>query len=87
VGHKRHDLHRGRRLRGFRPEQKARQQLEARLHGLKVRLGKARAAARRSETLAEKIALSGRVKEVEQEIRLFHKNYWTELERLEADET
>lgn len=67
-------------------EQKARQQLESRAHGLKVRLGKARAAARRSETLAEKIALSGRVKEVEQEIRLFHRNYWTEVARLEADD-
>jgi hypothetical protein len=67
-------------------EQKARQQLDSRLHGLKVRLGKARAAARCSETLAEKIALHGRVKEVEQEIRLFHRNYWTDLERLEADD-
>lgn len=67
-------------------EQKARQQLEVRLHGLKVRLGKARAAARCSETLAEKIALYGRVKEVEQEIRLFHRNYWMVLARLEADD-
>ena len=66
-------------------EQEARRQLEARVHGLKVRLGKARAAARRSETLDKKIALYGRVKEVEQEIRLFHRNYWTEVERLEAD--
>ena len=67
-------------------EQVARRQLETRLHGLKVRLGKARAAARRSETLAEKVALYARVKEVEQEIRLFHRNYLTELERLEADD-
>lgn len=67
-------------------EQEARRQLETRAHGLKVRLGKARAAARRSGTLAEKIALYGRVKEVAQEIRLFHRNYWTELERLEVND-
>jgi len=35
-----------------------------------VRLGKARAAALRSEALDEKIALYGHVKEVEQEIEL-----------------
>ena len=67
-------------------EQIARRQLEARLHGLRVRLGKVRAAARRSETLAEKIALYARVREAEQEIRLFYRNYWTELEQLEADD-
>jgi hypothetical protein len=32
------------------------------------------------------IALYGRVKKVEQEIRLFHRNFWTDLERLEADD-
>lgn len=67
-------------------EQEARRQLETRAHGLKVRFGEARAAARRSNTLAKKIALYGRVKEVEQQIRLFHRTYWTEVERLEADD-
>lgn len=64
-------------------EQEARQQLETRAHGLKVRLGKARAAARRSETLAEKIELQQRARELEQELRLLHKNYWTEVAVLE----
>ncbi len=57
-------------------EQQARRQLDKRAHGLKVRLGKVRAAARRSETLDKKLELLRRARELEQQLRLPHKNYW-----------
>jgi hypothetical protein len=64
-------------------EQEARRKLETRAHGLKVCLGRVRAAARRSETLDEKVALQRRARALEQELRLLHKNYWLEVGRLE----
>ena len=47
-------------------EQDARRQVDRRIHGLKVRLGKARAEARCAEALQEKIARYGKVEEREE---------------------
>jgi len=67
-------------------EQKARQQLEKREHGLKVRLGLARAAARRAATLEEKVARYRTVKELQRALDLLRRNYWAEIEKLEGDD-
>ncbi len=64
-------------------ELEVRKQIDARIHGFRVRLGKARAEAKRAETLTEKVARYSRVKELEQELTSFHKRYWEEVARLE----
>jgi len=64
-------------------ELQARKQIDARIHGFRVRLGKARAEAKRADTLAEKIARYRRVEDLEQELRSFYKRYWEEVARLE----
>lgn len=66
-------------------EQEARRQVDGRIHGLKVRLGQARAEVKRAETLAQKVARCGRVKELEEELRSLYRTYWDEVEKLEAE--
>lgn len=66
-------------------EQDARRQVDRRIHGLKVRLGKARSEAKRAETLEEKIDRYGKVKEVEEELALLQRSYWVEVVKLEAE--
>ena len=66
-------------------EQEARQQVDGRIHGLKVRLGKARAHIKRAETLAQKKTRCERVKELEEELRSLYRTYWAEVEKLEAE--
>lgn len=58
------------------------QQVDSRLHSLKVRLGRARAAARRAETLEQKIELYRRVKELERERDQLQRNYFAEVSKL-----
>lgn len=65
-------------------EQEARKQVDGRVHGLKVRLGQARARAKRAETLAEKVALYAHAREVEAELRTLQRSYWREVGKLEA---
>ncbi len=64
-------------------ELEARRQIDARIHGFRVRLGKARAAAARADTLDDKIVRYSHVEELEQELTSFHKRYWEEVARLE----
>lgn len=64
-------------------ELEARKQVDAHIHGFRVRLGKARAAAKRAETLTEKVALYRHAKELEQELASLQKRYWEEVARLE----
>ena len=66
-------------------EQKARRQIDARIHGMRVRLGRARAKAQRAESLTEKIALYSRAKELERELASFQKRYWAEVAKLELE--
>lgn len=66
-------------------EQDARRQIDRRIHGLKVRLGKARAEARCAEALEEKIARYGKVEELEEELALLQRSYWAEVAKLEAE--
>ena len=65
-------------------EQEARKQIDRRVHGLKVRLGQARARAKRAETLDEKIAHYARAKEVERDLHALQRSYWQEVGKLEA---
>ena len=64
-------------------ELEARRQIDARIHGFRVRIGRARAAAKRAETLAERVACCSRVKELKQELASLHKRYWVEVAKLE----
>ncbi len=65
-------------------ELEARRQIDARIHGFRVRLGKARAEAKRAETLTEKVARYNHVKELEQELTSFQERYWEEVAKLEV---
>ena len=65
-------------------EQEARKQIDRRVHGLKVRLGQARAREKLAETLDEKIALYARAKEVERDLHALQRRYWQEVGKLEA---
>ena len=64
-------------------ELEARRQIDARIHGFRIRIGRARAAAKRAETLAERVACCGRVKDIEQELASLHQRYWVEVAKLE----
>jgi len=64
-------------------ELEARRQIDARIHRLRVRLRKARAEAKRAETLSEKVARYGHVKELKQELASLQKRYWEEVAKLE----
>lgn len=65
-------------------EQEARKQIDRHVHGLKVRLGQARARAKRAETLDEKIARYARTKEVERDLHALQRRDWQEVGKLEA---
>jgi len=64
-------------------ELEARRQIDARIQGFRVRLGKARAEAKRAETLTEKNARYRHVDELQEELTSFQKRYWEEVARLE----
>lgn len=40
---------------------------------------------KRAETLAQKKARCGRVKQLEEELRSLYRTYWAEVEKLEAE--
>ena len=60
----------------------AQREVEGRVQGLKVKAGHARAAAKRAETLEEKVALYELAKSLVGERDLLHRNYWTEVDKL-----
>jgi len=64
-------------------ELEARRQIDARIHRLRMRLGRARAAAARADTPDDKIARYRHAQELQQELASFHKRYWEEVARLE----
>ncbi len=64
-------------------ELEARRQIDARIHGFRVQLGKARAAATRADTLDDKIARHRHLQELQQELSSLHRRYWEEVAKLE----
>ena len=64
-------------------ELEARRQIDAHIHGFRVRLGKARAAAARADTLDDKIARYRHLQELQQELTSLHRRYWEEVAKLE----
>lgn len=60
---------------GYMEQLDAQKEVEMRIHGLKVRIGKARAAAKRADTLEQKFALYERAKALARERDLLQRNY------------
>ena len=68
-------------------ELEARRAVDARLHGLKAKLGKARASATEAPSLREKVERYREVKAIRRELDLLHLNYWAEVARLERGDS
>ena len=60
----------------------AQREVEGRVHGLKVKAGHARAAAKRADTLEQKVSLYKLAKSLTDERDLLHRNYWAEVDKL-----
>ena len=60
----------------------AQREVEGRVHGLKVKVGRARAAAKCTEILEQKVALYELIKSLANERDLLHRNYWAEVDKL-----
>ena len=60
----------------------AQREVEGRDHGLKVKAGRARATAKRADTLEQKVALYELAKSLAGERDLLHRNDWAEVDKL-----
>jgi hypothetical protein len=63
-------------------ERKATAIVDRKLHGLKVKLGLARANAKQAKSLAEKIAAKGLEKTIQAEIRQAYRSYFDDIDAL-----